>query len=73
MVNERGNVPEVLVMTAADVSQTDTPPFSHDPVETEPAEPGTTSPQTYLPNGSPPRPTATATCRLVDFLYVLLF
>ena len=30
---------------------------------TEPTEPGTASPQVYLPNGSPPRPTATATCR----------
>ena len=50
-------------MTATGVSQIDTPPVSHDPIETEPAEPGTTSPRTYLPNGSPPRPTATATCR----------
>ena len=50
-------------MTATGVSQIDTPPISHDPIETEPSEPGTTSPQTYLLNGSPPRPTATATCR----------
>ena len=62
-VNERRNVPKVPVMTATGVSQIVTPPVSHDPIETEPAEPGTTSPQTYLPNGSPPRPTATATCR----------
>ena len=62
-VNERRNVPKVPVMTATGVSQIDTPPVSHDPIETEPAEPGTTSPRTYLPNGSPPRPSATATCR----------
>ena len=62
-VNEWKNIPEVLVMTATGVSQIDTPPVSHDLIETEPAEPGTVSPWTYLPNGSPPRPTATATCR----------
>ena len=62
-VNERRNIPEVPVMTATGVSQTDTPPVSHDSIETEPTEPETTSPRTYLPNGSPPRPTATATCR----------
>ena len=39
------------------------PPVPHDLIETEHTEPGTTSPQTYLPNGSPPRPTTTATCR----------
>ena len=62
-VNERRNIPEVLVMIATSVSQIDTPPVSHDPIETEPTEPGTASPQTYLPKGSSPRPTATATCR----------
>ena len=62
-VNERRNIPEVLVTSATGVSQIDTPPVPHDPIETEPAEPGTASPQVYLPNGSPPRPTATATCR----------
>ena len=51
------------VTSATGVSQIDTPPISHDPIETEPTELGTTSPRTYLPNGSPPRPTATATCR----------
>ena len=61
--NGRRNVPEVPVITATGVLQIDTPPVSHDPIETEPAESGITSPQTYLPNGSPPRPTATATCR----------
>ena len=62
-VNEQRNISEVPVMTATGVSQIDTPPVSHDPIETEPIEPGTASPQTYVPNGSPPRPTATATCR----------
>ena len=62
-VNEQRNIPEVLVVTSTCVSQTDTPPVSHDPAEIEPAKPGTTSPWTYLLNGSPPRPTATATCR----------
>ena len=43
-VNERRNVPEVPVMTTRGVSQIDTPPVSHDPIETDPAEQGTTSP-----------------------------
>ena len=43
-VNERRNVPEVPVMTATGVLQIDTPPVSHDPIETEPTEPGITSP-----------------------------
>ena len=62
-VNERRNIPEVLVMSATSVSQIDTPPVPHDAIETEPIEPETTSPRTYLPSGSPPRPSATATCR----------
>ena len=62
-VNEWRNIPEVPVTSATGVSQIDTPPVSHDPIETEPAGPETMSPRTYLSNGSPPRPTATATCR----------
>ena len=62
-VNERRNIPEVPVTSATGVSQIDTPPVPPDPIETEPAEPGTVSPQVYLPNGSPSRPTDTATCR----------
>ena len=62
-VTERRNIPEVPVMSTAGVSQTDTPPAPSDPVETEPTEPETPSSRTYLPSGSPPRPTATATCR----------
>ena len=41
-VNERRNVHEVAVTTTTGVSQIDTPPVSHDPVETEPTEPRTT-------------------------------
>ena len=33
-VHERRNVPEVPVMTTTDVSHIDTPPVSHDPIET---------------------------------------
>ena len=62
-VAERRNIPEVPVMSTAGVSQTDTPPVPSAPVETEPAEPETPSSRTFLPSGSPPRPTATATCR----------
>ena len=43
-VNERRNVPEVLVTSTTGVSQIDTSPVPPDPIETEPAEPGTTSP-----------------------------
>ena len=62
-VNEQRNIPEVPVMSTRSMSQIDTPPVPHDPIETEPTEPEITSPRTYLPSGSPPRPTATATCR----------
>ena len=62
-VAERRNIPEVPVMSTAGVSQTDTPPALSAPVETELAEPETPSSRTSLPSGSPPRPTATATCR----------
>ena len=62
-VPERRNIPEALVVSTAGVSQTDTPPVPSDPVETEPTEPETPLSRTYLPSGSPPRLTATATCR----------
>ena len=45
------------------VSQTDTPPVTSVPVETECPGPETSSVRTLLPNGTPPRPTATATLR----------
>ena len=63
MVSEQRNTTELPVVTAAGVLHENVPPVSHDLIETEPTEPGTTSPWTYLPNGSPPRPTAAATCR----------
>ena len=62
-MEEQRNTAELPVVTTTDVLQMNIPPVSHDLIETEHTEPGTTSPWTYLPNGSPPRPTATATCR----------
>ena len=62
-VAERRNINEVLPTSTVSVSQIDTPPVSSAPVVTEPAELGTPSTRTFLPSGSPPRPTATATCR----------
>ena len=63
MVSEQRNTSELPVVTTTDASQMNVPTVSHALIETEPTEPGITSPWTYLPNGSPPRPTATATCR----------
>ena len=40
------------------------PVASSAPIETQTTEGETRSPRTFLPNGSPSRPTATATCRL---------
>ena len=62
-VAERRNMNEVPITTTVSVSQIDTPPVSSAPVVTEPAELETPSPRTFLPSGSPPRLTATATCR----------
>ena len=45
------------------VTQTDTPPVTSVPVETERQEPETLPVRTFLPSGLPPRPTATATLR----------
>ena len=45
------------------MSQTDTPPVTSVPVEIECLGPETSSVRTLLPNGTPPRPTATATLR----------
>ena len=63
MVDEQRDTAELPVVTTTDASQMNVPTVSHALIETGPTEPGTVSPQTYLPNGSPPRPTATATCR----------
>ena len=64
MMNEQRNTTDLPVVTATDASHMNIPLVSHDLIETEPTEPGTTSPQTYLPNRSPPRPTTTATLGL---------
>ena len=63
MVNEQRNTAELTVVTTTDASQMNVPTVSHALIEKEPTEPGTTFPQTYLPNRLPPRPTTTATCR----------
>ena len=60
MISEHRNTTELSVVTATDALDMNIPSVSHNLIETETTEPGTTSPWTYLPNGSPPRPTATA-------------
>ena len=60
---------ELPTETTTDVSGGNTlhmniPVVSSTPIETETSEGETRSPRTFLPNGSPSRPTATATCRL---------
>ena len=58
---ERRSATEVPVTTTMSVSQTDTPPVTSVPVETERPEP---LPVRTIPySGMPPRPTATATLR----------
>ena len=62
-VAERRSATDVPVTTTVSVSQTDTPPVTSVPVEIERLGPETLSVRTFLPRGSPPRPTATATLR----------
>ena len=62
-VAERRNITEVPTTSTVSVSQIAAPSVSSAPVETEPAELETQSARTFLPSGSPPRPTATAPCR----------
>ena len=62
-VPERRSATEVPVTTTTSVSQTDALPVTSAPVETERPEPETSPARTFLPSGSPPRPTATATLR----------
>ena len=62
-VTEGRSVADVPVTTAASVSQTDTPLVTSVPVETECPGPETSPVSTFLPGGSSPRPTATATLR----------
>ena len=56
---------EVCGRNENDVPITSTPVVTITPVvpDAENTEPETRRPRTFLPNGSPPRPTATATCR----------
>ena len=61
-VTERRNINEVPTTSTVSVSQIDTLTAPSVPAVTEPAEPETSSSRMYLPSGSPPRPTATATC-----------
>ena len=62
-VAERRSATEVPVTSTMSVSQTDTPPATSAPVETECPEPETSNVRTFLPSGLPPRPTTTATLR----------
>ena len=54
---------EVPTTSTVSVLQIAAPSVSSAPVETEPNEPETQYARTFLPSGSTPRPTATATCR----------
>ena len=64
---QNGTTTELPAETTTDVSGVNAPlniPIvSSTPIETENTEGETRSPRTFLPNGSPSRPTATATCR----------
>ena len=62
-VTERRSATDVPVTTTVSVTQTDTPPVTSLPIETERREPETSPMRTFLPSGLPPRPTATATLR----------
>ena len=60
---ERRSATDVPVTTTMSVTQTDTPPVTSVPMETEHHEPETLPERTFLPSGSSPRPTATPTLR----------
>ena len=66
--NETSTELPVETTTVTDVSggnaPMNIPVVSSTPIETETTEGETRSPRTFLPNESPSRPTATATCRL---------
>ena len=62
-VTERRSATDIPVTTTVSVTQTDTPPVTSVPVETEHQEPETLPERTFLPSGLPPRPMATATLR----------
>ena len=65
--NETTTEMPVETTTTADVSggnaPMNIPVVSSTPIETETTDRETRSPRTFLPNGSPSQPTATATCR----------
>ena len=63
MIAERRNITEVPTTSTISVLQIATPPVPSAPVRTEPVALEMPSTRTFLPSGSPPRPTATATCR----------
>ena len=73
MKGNRSNTTEGPVLITSEVcgrNENDVPATSTSVVDTtpvvldaEPTEPETRSPRPLLPSGSPPRPTATATCR----------
>ena len=63
----RGTTAEEPIMTSSDrnkndVAITSNAPITPDVPEAEATETETRSPRTFLPSGSPSRPTATATC-----------
>ena len=60
---DRRSATDIPVTTTTCVSQTDTPHVTSVPAESEHPEPETSTVRTFLPTGSPPRPTATATLR----------
>ena len=62
-VNEGRVVTEVPTTTIVDEPQIDAPSESSIHDEIEPTEPEIPSARTFLPRGSPSRPTTTATCR----------
>ena len=63
MIAERRNTTELLTTSTVSVLQIAAPPVPSAPVKKEPVELETQSARTFLPSGSQPRPTATATCR----------
>ena len=62
-VTERRSTTDVPVTTTVSVTQTDTPPVTSVPMETEHQELETLLVRTFPHSGLPPRPTATATLR----------
>ena len=77
MKESRGTTTERPVMTSPDRNENNIPiapnvPATPDVPETEATETEERSPRSFLPSGSPPRPTATATCRPRMWLQCIL-